>query len=73
MDELQRDAHKFEREADHLVGQLDHLFFDTDDPHDTAVQLALVQAKRVRTISNLLVRHLAALRDQLQPKEGTSA
>lgn len=59
MDELHRDADKLTTEVRHLNNIL-----DSDEPN---VDLALSVAKRVRRDSNLVVRALARLRDQLQP------
>lgn len=59
-DELQRAAHKFERESDSLIRQLDHLMAESPE---IQVDIALSTAKRVRRQSNLLVRLLASLRD----------
>lgn len=64
MDELHRQADKFERDADQLVRQLDRI--DEESPEAT-VQLALSTAKRVKRDSTLLVQALARIRDQLQP------
>lgn len=44
----------------------------TDESAAVHYDLMAQQAKRVRSTSNLVVRALARLRDQLQPKEGTS-
>lgn len=62
MDELHRSADKFFAEVDHLERML-----DADDMSDERIRLALASAKRVRRESNLVVRALARLRDQLQP------
>lgn len=59
MDELHRNADKLTTEVQHLNNIL-----DSDEPN---VDLALSVAKRVRRDSNLVVRALARLRDQLQP------
>lgn len=64
MDELQRAAHKLRIEQAHLDRALER--------NEPDVALALSIAKKVRAASTLVVRHLAELRDQLQPKEGTS-
>jgi hypothetical protein len=64
MDDLQRTTHKIAQDANHIhrmVGSLDR------DPTEVEVQLALAAAKRVRRDSNLVVRALARIRDQLQP------
>lgn len=66
--EPQREAHRLHQDASHLKAQVDKL--DEDDP--IAVSLALSTAKKVRRTSNLVVRQLAAIRDQLQSQEGTS-
>lgn len=58
-------ADKLKHEMRHLERILDH---DSDD-----LGLAVMQAKRVRSASTVLVRALARHRDSLQPtKEGTS-
>lgn len=62
MDELHRSADKFFAEVDHLERML-----DADEMSDERIRLALASAKRVRRESNLVVRALARLRDQLQP------
>ena len=67
MEELQREAHKFETESKRLQGQIDRLT-DPDrlnSPSSEAAATALSQAKRVRRATNLLVQRLAVLRDQL--------
>jgi hypothetical protein len=64
MDGLHADCDKFFSEVDHLDRIL-----DSDDLDQSRIELALSQAKRVRRESNLVVRSLAKLRDQLQPKE----
>lgn len=71
MSELHGIADKFEREVDILLDQLEPLC-GPGEPEDAIitiarVELALAQAKRVRSHSTLVVRSLAALRDQLQP------
>lgn len=65
MDELHRNADKFERAASHLVTATRQI--DADDPDPNAVNIALAEAKRVRRESTLLTRALARLRDTLQP------
>lgn len=52
---------------DKLFTEVDHLeqVTDTDDLSDTEVAIALSIAKRVRRESTMVVRQLAALRDQL--------
>lgn len=70
MDDLHRHTDKIERAANHLTQITERLDPDALDPHRIA--LALSEAKRVRRESNLVVRVLARLRDQLQPEEGTS-
>lgn len=67
MDQLHRSADKLFTDIDHLDRLLDPEELDAE-----RVDLALSVAKRVRRESTLLVRLLASLRDQLQPKEGTS-
>lgn len=63
MDELHRSADKLFTEVDHLDRILEGDELDQD-----RIELALSVAKRVRRDSTLLVRLLAALRDQqLQP------
>lgn len=60
--------HKFRQEVQHL-----DRIVGSDLPDEDTINLAVAQAKRVRTASSLLVRALAQHRDQLQPdKEGTS-
>lgn len=68
MDELQQALHKLDREHQHLSRIAEQDFDDRDH-----IDLALSQAKRVRSASTILVRAIARHRDQLQPKEGTSA
>lgn len=63
MDELHRTTDKFERAASHLTAVARAI--DPDEPDPNAVSIALAEAKRVRRESNLLVRVLAALRDEL--------
>lgn len=62
------------READKLFTDVDHLdsLLSTDDLSEERVELALATAKRVRRQSTILVRTIARIRDQLQPKGGTS-
>lgn len=67
MDQLHDTLDKLFTEVDHLERVM-----DCDELDDRAAKLALSVAKRVRRDSTLLVRQLAALRDQLQPEEGTS-
>jgi hypothetical protein len=55
-------ADKFEREVDILWITLEQGI----DSHEAA-DLAVAQAKRVRTASTVLVRELARKRDKLQP------
>lgn len=64
-DELIAARSKFEKEADILIRMLERL--PENDPDPIAITLALQQAKRGRTASTVLVRALAAYRDQLQP------
>jgi hypothetical protein len=66
MDELHHHLDKFARTADHLTQIAERI--EPDDPNvQHQISLALAEAKRVRRESNLLVRALARLRDQLQP------
>jgi prefoldin subunit 5 len=65
LDEVHAQAARFEREVDLLGIQIDRL--DGDRPSPEQVALAVSEAKRVRRESNLLVRTLARLRDNLQP------
>ena len=63
MNELHRATDKFEeanRRLETVLGRI-----DPNNPDE--VGLALAEAKRVRRESNILVRALARLRDQLQP------
>lgn len=55
--------------CDKLFTEVDHLdrILDVDELSQERVELALSVAKRVRRDSNLVVRALARLRDQLQP------
>lgn len=62
MDELHRVVDKLLTEADHLERIL-----DSDDLSVERVALALAASKRVRRESNLVVRALARIRDELQP------
>jgi hypothetical protein len=62
MDELHRAADKLFTEVDHLDRALDR-----DELDEQALALALAAAKRVRRDATLLVRLLAAERDELQP------
>lgn len=62
MEDLHRAADKVFTEVDHLERAL-----DCDDLDAQRVALALAAAKRVRRDATLLVRQLAAHRDQLQP------
>lgn len=55
MDELQEALHKLHREQEHL-----RRIFEDNDLH---VELALSQAKRVRSACTFLVRALAVERD----------
>lgn len=55
----QRALDKLQVEQQHLAKIREH-----EEQH---VELLLAQTKRVRTASNLAVRALARLRDQLQP------
>jgi hypothetical protein len=65
--ELHRLTDKFEDESDILIRMLERL---EEDPSETALSIALSQAKRVRRESNVLVRALARERDnKLQPQE----
>lgn len=59
---------------DKLFTEVDHLdrITDTEDWSLGRIELALSVAKRVRRNSNLVVRRLASLRDQLQSPEDTS-
>jgi len=62
-------------ELDKLVREVDHLRvatsqIDRDDPDPNAVNIALGVAKRVRRQSNLTVRALARIRDDLHTQEG---
>ncbi len=54
---------------DKLFTEVDHLerLTDEDEVPEENVPLALSVAKRVRRESTMVVRHLAAARDQLQP------
>lgn len=64
MDEVHRIADNLSRELDILeMMEWSH----GERPSQEQVKLALVQAKRVKRQSTLLVRALAALRDNLQP------
>lgn len=65
MDEVHRATDSFERTADHLATAVAQI--DPADPDPDAINIALAQAKRVRRESNVVVRALARLRDQLQP------
>ena len=58
-------ADKLDREYDLLERMLDTPL--TDDTGIDSVALLVSQAKRVRRESNMLVRVLAQLRDDLQP------
>lgn len=49
------------------VDYLERIYFG--EPSEEQVMLALSVAKRVRRHATLLVKELAAERDQLQPKE----
>lgn len=60
MDELERAALKFEREAELLGIQLDRLL---ESPSKEGTQLATAQAKTVRRCSTILLRKLAEKRD----------
>ena len=68
MDELQETLHKFDREVDHLRVATSQI--DRDDPDPNAVNIALGVAKRVRRQSNLAVRVIARIRDDLHTQEG---
>lgn len=61
------------RAADKLFEELDHLdrLLDADLEDEATLVLSLSVAKRVRRHSNVVVRELAILRDDLQPEEGT--
>lgn len=61
MDQLHGAADKLFTEIDHL----DRILEDFDPDDEDQVRLALSMAKHVRQHSTLLVRALAALRDQL--------
>jgi hypothetical protein len=65
MDELHRTTDKFERESDILIRILERV--SDDKPRPDEIEIALSQAKRVRRETNLVVRVLARIRDQLQP------
>lgn len=62
-------ADKFERESDILLDILETLDFKLSKQ---GIEIALGQAKRVRSASTVLVRELARQRDKLQPTGGTS-
>lgn len=70
-------ADKFERESDILLDSLEALEnipgglrLSDRERHRDGVELALAQAKRVRTASTVLVRELAQQRDELQTSGG---
>lgn len=65
MDQLHESLDKLLTEADHLRVLTE--WDEGDAPALERVRIALAVAKRVRRESNLTVRHLAALRDELQP------
>ncbi len=67
MDELHRLLDKFEIETHKLLQAAERIDPDELDPN--AVKIALHQSKRVRRESNLVVRELARIRDELQPEE----
>jgi len=60
MEDLHRLADKFFTEVDHL----DRLLQGDELPEDDKLLLALTVAKNVRRQSTLVVKELAALRDQ---------
>jgi hypothetical protein len=64
MTELHEAIDKLFAQVDHL----DHVLGDADELNEEQVILALSVAKRVMRQSNLTVRALARLRDQLQPR-----
>ena len=70
MDQL----HEADEAIDKLLTEADHLdrVVGQDGMNTERVDLALSVAKRVRRDSNLVVRALARLRDQLQAQEATS-
>jgi hypothetical protein len=61
--------HQLHALSDKLFTEMDHLerLLNRDELDEDEISLALSVAKRVRRDSTLLVRHLASLRDQLQP------
>lgn len=65
MDELHDAVDKLTTETDHLAVLTE--WDEAEMPPSEQVRIALSVAKRVRRESNLVVRRLAALRDQLQP------
>jgi 3-hydroxy-3-methylglutaryl CoA synthase len=65
MDELQEALHKFEKAADAL-GQTASRVSESDED---SIRIALGQAKRVRRESNVVVRALARIRDNLHSQE----
>ena len=71
MDELHRLTgltDKFEIETHKLLQAVERI--DPESPeYYNAVMISLHQAKRVRKESNLLVREIARIRDELQPEE----
>ena len=66
MDELHRAADKLDRAARDLDAAVAKL--DPDD--ERSIRLTLGVAKRVRRDSNLLVRAIARIRDDLHTQEG---
>ena len=58
--------HRTVDKLDDAVTHLDNIL-RSDDLTEGEIQVAISIAKRVRRESTILVRHLAALRDQLQP------
>ena len=68
MDELQEVLHKFDKAASDLDAAV--LKLDPDD--ERSVRLTLGVAKRVRRESNLVVRALARVRDDLHSQEANN-
>ncbi len=68
MNELHREADKFERQSDQLVALLDRTDEYSPPEH---IEIALGLAKRVRRTSTLLVRELARINDRYS-RGGTS-
>jgi hypothetical protein len=67
MDQLHETLDKLLTESDHLRVLTE--WDEGEEPVLAQVRIALSVAKRVRRESNLVVRQLAALRDELQPQE----